>query len=89
MPDPTTWGEALSDPPKTHCDIGSHFKDHSIIANINICGNPAGASLYYKNHRIYMTVVEHAQNEPRRLGPIPRMLIWSLIVSRCTKRDVF
>lgn len=24
-PDPSTWGEALADFPKTHCDITSHF----------------------------------------------------------------
>jgi hypothetical protein len=47
-PDPSTWGEALADFPSTGCDIGSHFKNQSIIANIDICGDLAGASSYYK-----------------------------------------
>lgn len=46
-PDPSTWGEAMADFPSTHCDIGSHFKNQSIIANIDICGDLAGASTYY------------------------------------------
>ncbi|OOQ87823.1 putative glycosidase C21B10.07 [Penicillium brasilianum] len=46
-PDPSTWGEALADFPSTHCDISSHFKNQSIIANIDICGDLAGATSYY------------------------------------------
>ncbi|KAF3398364.1 hypothetical protein F1880_006063 [Penicillium rolfsii] len=48
-PDPSTWGKALADFPSTHCDIGSHFKNQSIIANIDICGDLAGATSYYTN----------------------------------------
>ncbi|GLI79603.1 hypothetical protein PoHVEF18_007941 [Penicillium ochrochloron] len=48
-PDPSTWGEALADFPSTHCDISSHFKNQSIIANIDICGDLAGATSYYTN----------------------------------------
>ncbi|KAF3064058.1 putative glycosidase C21B10.07 [Daldinia childiae] len=29
--------------PNTNCDIGSHFKNQSIIANIDLCGQYAGA----------------------------------------------
>ncbi|KAL7659058.1 hypothetical protein ACMYSQ_002002 [Aspergillus niger] len=46
-PDPSTWGEALADFPNTNCDISSHFKNQSIIVNIDICGDLAGASTYY------------------------------------------
>ncbi|OQE14103.1 hypothetical protein PENSTE_c039G07567 [Penicillium steckii] len=47
-PDPSSWGKALADFPSTDCDISSHFKNQSIIANIDICGDLAGASSYYK-----------------------------------------
>lgn len=46
-PDPSTWGEATADFPSTDCDISSHFKNQSIIANIDLCGSWAGkASIY-------------------------------------------
>ncbi|KAJ5259321.1 hypothetical protein N7478_012302 [Penicillium angulare] len=48
IPDPSSWGEALADFPSTNCDISSHFKNQSIIANIDICGDMAGANTYYK-----------------------------------------
>jgi hypothetical protein len=38
-PDPSAWGIAAADFPNTDCDIGSHFKNHSIIMNINVCGH--------------------------------------------------
>ncbi|KAL9056208.1 MAG: hypothetical protein Q9162_003088 [Coniocarpon cinnabarinum] len=41
-PDPSKWGEALADFPSTDCDIGSHFKNQSIIINISLCGQWAG-----------------------------------------------
>ncbi|KAF2104357.1 glycoside hydrolase family 16 protein [Rhizodiscina lignyota] len=48
-PDPSTWGEALSDFPKTDCDISKHFTNQSIIANIDLCGDFAGqASVFSK-----------------------------------------
>lgn len=46
-PDPSTWGEALADFPSTHCDIASHFKNQSIIANIDLCGSWAGSTSVY------------------------------------------
>lgn len=46
-PDPSTWGEATADFPNTDCNIGNHFKNQSIIANIDLCGSWAGeASIY-------------------------------------------
>ncbi|KXS99181.1 hypothetical protein AC578_3032 [Pseudocercospora eumusae] len=46
-PDPSTWGEALADFPSTHCDISSHFRNQSIIANIDLCGTWAGSEAVY------------------------------------------
>ncbi|KAE9364550.1 glycoside hydrolase family 16 protein [Stipitochalara longipes BDJ] len=43
-PDPSTWGEATADFPSTDCNIGNHFKNQSIIANIDLCGSWAGAA---------------------------------------------
>lgn len=37
-PNPGAWGEALADFPSTDCNIGNHFKNQSIVANINLCG---------------------------------------------------
>ncbi|KAH8652512.1 concanavalin A-like lectin/glucanase domain-containing protein [Xylariales sp. PMI_506] len=38
-PDPTTWGTAAADFPNTDCSISSHFRNQSIIANIDLCGS--------------------------------------------------
>ncbi|KAG6021679.1 hypothetical protein E4U41_002429 [Claviceps citrina] len=38
-PNPAGWGTAAADFPSTDCDIGSHFKNNSIIANIDLCGD--------------------------------------------------
>lgn len=37
-PDPSTWGTALADFPSTDCNIGSHFKNNTIVVNIDLCG---------------------------------------------------
>lgn len=42
-PDPSTWGTAMADFPNTKCDIGSHFKNNSIIVNIDLCGDLTNA----------------------------------------------
>ncbi|KAK6062405.1 endo-beta-glucanase [Seiridium cupressi] len=41
-PDPSSWGTASADFPNTDCSISSHFKNQSIIANIDLCGSWAG-----------------------------------------------
>ena len=41
-PDPSGWGEALADFPSTHCDVGSHFRNMSVIVDIDLCGQWAG-----------------------------------------------
>lgn len=46
-PDPSTWGQALADFPKTDCDITKHFTNQSIIANIDLCGDFAGQASVY------------------------------------------
>lgn len=46
-PDPSTWGTPLADFPSTHCDISNHFKNQSIIANIDLCGTWAGSTSVY------------------------------------------
>lgn len=42
-PTPHTWGDALADFPSTDCDISNHFKNLSIVANIDVCGQGAGS----------------------------------------------
>ncbi|EME47622.1 glycoside hydrolase family 16 protein [Dothistroma septosporum NZE10] len=46
-PDPSTWGTPLADFPSTNCDISTHFKNQSIIANIDLCGTWAGSTAVY------------------------------------------
>ncbi|KAH6664478.1 glycoside hydrolase family 16 protein [Halenospora varia] len=46
-PDPSTWGEATADFPNTDCNIGNHFRNQSIIANIDLCGSWAGTQSVY------------------------------------------
>ena len=42
-PDPSKWpGQPLADFPNTKCNIGNHFTNLSIIANIDLCGQWAG-----------------------------------------------
>ncbi|RDW93805.1 glycoside hydrolase family 16 protein [Aspergillus mulundensis] len=46
-PDPSSWGTALADFPNTSCDITSHFRNQSIIANIDLCGQWGGSPNVY------------------------------------------
>ncbi|KAJ5837097.1 hypothetical protein N7447_003123 [Penicillium robsamsonii] len=46
-PDPSSWGVALADFPSTHCDIAAHFKNLSIIVNIDLCGELAAQKQFY------------------------------------------
>ncbi|KAL4993403.1 concanavalin A-like lectin/glucanase domain-containing protein [Aspergillus recurvatus] len=46
-PDPSKWGTALADFPNTSCDIPLHFKNQSIVANIDLCGQWGGAPNVY------------------------------------------
>ena len=46
-PDPSSWGTPMADFPSTGCNIGSHFRNQSIVANIDLCGQYAGQEKYY------------------------------------------
>ncbi|KAI9822580.1 MAG: hypothetical protein M1827_000299 [Pycnora praestabilis] len=46
-PDPSVWGEPLADFPSTDCSISNHFRNQSIIANIDLCGDWAGQAKYF------------------------------------------
>jgi len=46
-PDPSSWGTAMADFPSTDCSISDHFKNQSIVANIDLCGQWAGQERYY------------------------------------------
>ncbi|KAK0721785.1 concanavalin A-like lectin/glucanase domain-containing protein [Lasiosphaeria miniovina] len=45
-PDPSIWPPPLADFPNTNCDIGGHFKNASIIANIDLCGDAIPESVW-------------------------------------------
>jgi hypothetical protein len=55
-PDPSTWGEATADFPSTDCNIGNHFRNQSIIANIDLCGSWAGMQSIYSENCKYILV---------------------------------
>lgn len=38
-PDPSSWGLPFADFPNTRCDIPKHFRNQTIIANIDLCGD--------------------------------------------------
>lgn len=46
-PDPNSWGTATADFPNTECNIANHFRNQSIVANIDLCGDWAGAQKVY------------------------------------------
>jgi len=46
-PDPNSWGTATADFPNTECNIENHFRNQSIVANIDLCGDWAGAQKVY------------------------------------------
>jgi hypothetical protein len=46
-PNPSTWGTPLADFPSTECPINSHFRNQSIIIDIDLCGTWAGSASVY------------------------------------------
>ncbi|KAJ6088700.1 hypothetical protein N7486_009961 [Penicillium sp. IBT 16267x] len=65
IPDPSTWGTALADFPSTECDIASHFKNQSIIANIDLCGQlGAQPQFYEKMYKCPGTCPDFVANNP-------------------------
>jgi hypothetical protein len=64
-PDPSTWGTALADFPGTECDIASHFRNQSIIANIDLCGELAAQPQYYDHmYHCPATCTEFVKSSP-------------------------
>lgn len=41
-PDPSQWGPPAAYFPSTDCDLQSHFKNHSLVLDISLCGDWAG-----------------------------------------------
>ncbi|KAJ5924141.1 hypothetical protein N7466_008328 [Penicillium verhagenii] len=65
MPDPSTWGTALADFPGTECNIASHFRNQSIIANIDLCGElGAQPQFYEKMYKCPGTCPDFVANNP-------------------------
>ncbi|CAL5867668.1 uncharacterized protein PFLUO_LOCUS1887 [Penicillium psychrofluorescens] len=65
VPNPALWGTALADFPSTDCNIASHFRNQSIIANIDLCGELAAQSQFYE--KLYScpgTCSEFVANNP-------------------------
>ncbi|KAI2793498.1 hypothetical protein POX_a00078 [Penicillium oxalicum] len=46
-PDPSSWGTPLADYPSSYCDIKTHFRNLSIVANIDLCGEYAAMAPHY------------------------------------------
>lgn len=46
-PDPSAWDLPLADFPSTDCGVASHFRNLSIVANIDLCGQFAGMAVHY------------------------------------------
>lgn len=63
-PDPATWGTALADFPSTECDIGSHFRNQSIIANIDLCGQLAAQPQFYERDHCPGVCSDFVANNP-------------------------
>lgn len=61
-PDPSSWGTATADFPNTDCSISSHFKNQSIIANIDLCGQWAGN--VYDESGCPSNCTDHVANNP-------------------------
>ncbi|XMA09820.1 hypothetical protein WAI453_002611 [Rhynchosporium graminicola] len=60
-PDPNSWGTATADFPNTECNIGNHFRNQSIVANIDLCGDWAGSKKDYGKN-CPGTCVDHVSN---------------------------
>lgn len=64
-PNPATWGKALADFPNTNCDISSYFRNQSIIANIDLCGDLAAQPQFYEQmYNCPATCPEFVSNNP-------------------------
>ncbi|EDR02394.1 glycoside hydrolase family 16 protein [Laccaria bicolor S238N-H82] len=59
---PDTWGTPAAYFPNTSCDFPSHFDAHSIIINLTLCGDWAGAT--YGQTSCPSTCVGYVNNNP-------------------------
>ncbi|KXX74160.1 hypothetical protein MMYC01_207865 [Madurella mycetomatis] len=62
VPDPSTWGPPLADFPNTSCDVGRHFRNQSIVVNIDLCGPLAKAT--YASSGCPSTCEDFVANNP-------------------------
>ncbi|KAI1824761.1 concanavalin A-like lectin/glucanase domain-containing protein [Xylaria intraflava] len=62
QPDPSTWGKAAADFPDTDCDVGAHFRNQTIIVNIDLCGQFAGG--VYPQSGCPSTCTDFVANNP-------------------------
>lgn len=96
-PTPDSWGTALADFPSTDCNIGSHFKNQSIVTNIDLCGDlvyavydDSGCKLTDSRQPRRRTLTKK-QARATALISLPTtlmhstMLTGSLVTSRCTR----
>lgn len=65
-PDPSAWGTATADFPGTDCDVGAHFRNQSIVANIDLCGEWAGQQSVYGEHCEFTAFVEAGMDTDSR-----------------------
>jgi hypothetical protein len=74
-PNPAVWGTAAADFPNTDCNVGNHFRNQSIIANIALCGHlvygewaDSGCKLW-NNFPICRTLGLSLTLHPKIIGP--------------------
>ncbi|KAJ5146504.1 Endo-1-3(4)-beta-glucanase [Penicillium bovifimosum] len=68
-PEPSAWGTALADFPGTDCDIAGHFRNQSIIANIDLCGELAAQKQYYETlYHCPATCTGFVERYPAKFG---------------------
>ncbi|KAL2433623.1 putative glycosidase C21B10.07 [Exophiala dermatitidis] len=64
-PDPSTWSKALADFPSTDCNIANHFRNQSIIVDIDLCGDWAGQTAYFNTQSgCSGTCVDYVSEQP-------------------------
>lgn len=80
-PNPSTWGTAAADFPSTDCDIGSHFKNNSIIVNIDLCGDLVYGSWDKSGCQWSLLLFQPLKNTVKLMNRISRL--WYLQGSRC------
>ncbi|EAQ85998.1 hypothetical protein CHGG_07251 [Chaetomium globosum CBS 148.51] len=65
-PDPSAWGRPLADFPATNCDMGRHFRNQSIVVNIDLCGYLTEA--VWESSGCPSTCTDYVANNPLAFG---------------------